>query len=123
MHGIGCERKVQRWKRRIRMIDIMTVITVLFEGLLLGVIFFGGLLWTVRRGLSARHPSFWFLGSSLIRMTVVLAAFYLVSRGGWEGLMICLAGFLIARVILIRLAHKPAITMETKRKASDAPQS
>ena len=37
-------------------------------GLVLGAIFFGGLWWTVRKGLSSQQPALWFLGSMLLRM-------------------------------------------------------
>ena len=41
-----------------------TVILVLVggAGVLLGVFFFGGLWWTVRRGVSSNRPALWFLG-------------------------------------------------------------
>jgi F1F0 ATPase subunit 2 len=99
------------------MIDIVTMITVLFAGLLLGAFFFGGLLWTVKRGLSSKHPGFWFLGSWLVRIIVILGSFYLVSAGGWERMLVCASGFFIARFIVIRLTRsaekKNSYTKET----------
>lgn len=102
------------------MINMVTMVLVLLEGLLLGGFFFGGLLWTVRLGISAKHPSYWFLGSSLIRMTIVLGAFYFVSRGGWEDMLICLAGFLITRVILIRCTSRQVKSGVDRKEATDA---
>ncbi len=55
-------------------------------GLVLGAIFFGGLWWTVRKGVSSPRPALWFLGSTLLRMSIVLAGFYFVGRGHWERL-------------------------------------
>ncbi len=46
-------------------------------GLLLGATFFGGLWWTVRKGLTAKQPALWFLGSTLLRMGIALVGFYL----------------------------------------------
>ncbi len=69
-------------------------------GVLLGAIFFGGLWWTVRKGLSSRRPSLWFLGSLLLRTGIVLAGFYLISDGRWKRLLACLLGFFIARFIV-----------------------
>ena len=87
----------------------------LVAGLLLGSVFFGGLWWTVRRGISAKSPAPWFLGSMLLRMSVVLAGFYFVGRGDWQRLVTCLIGFIIARFIVMRLTrtsiehpHSPA---------------
>lgn len=73
-------------------------------GILLGVFFFGGLWWTVRRALAAKRPAFWFLGSLLLRTGIVLAGIYFVSGGRWDGLLACLVGFVIARFIVTRLA-------------------
>jgi F1F0 ATPase subunit 2 len=66
-------------------------------GLALGLIFFGGLWWTIRRSLSARQPAVWILGSLLARMGVTLTGFYWVAGGDWQRLLACLAGFVIAR--------------------------
>ena len=55
-------------------------------------LFFGGLWWTVRRGLASPHPAVWFLASLLLRMGIALAGFYLVSGGQWPRLLMCLLG-------------------------------
>ena len=60
---------------------------------LLGVIFFGGLWWTVQKGVASEAPAFWFLGSLLLRTSLILAGFYLVSLGHWSRLVACLLGF------------------------------
>ena len=36
-------------------------------GSMLGVLFFGGLWWTVQKGVTSDLPAFWFLGSLLLR--------------------------------------------------------
>ena len=63
----------------------------------LGALFFGGLWWTVRKGVSASQPALWFLGSLLLRMGIALAGFYVVSGGHLGRLLACLAGFALAR--------------------------
>jgi F1F0 ATPase subunit 2 len=77
----------------------------LAAGVLIGAIFFGGLWWTVRRGVTAKNPALWFLGSSLLRTSVALAGFYFVAHGDWKKLLFCLLGFLIVRVIVLRLTR------------------
>ena len=79
----------------------------LVAGLMLGAIFFGGLWWTVRKGVSSKHPALWFLGSMVVRMSIVLAGFYFVGRGDWQRLVVCLLGFIIARIIVMRLTRTP----------------
>lgn len=76
-------------------------------GLLLGAIFFGGLWWTVRLGVTSKRPALLFLGSMLLRTGVVIAGFYVVSDGHWQRLLACLFGFAIARFIATRLAGPP----------------
>ena len=50
----------------------------LWRALVLGAVFFGGLWWTVRKGVSSTQPALWFFGSLLLRMSIVLAGFYFV---------------------------------------------
>ena len=85
--------------------DFLILALALMAGLLLGAIFFGGLWWTVRKGISSKSPAFWFLGSMLLRMGLVLAGFYFVGRGDWQRLVACLLGFIIARLIVTRLTR------------------
>ncbi len=72
-------------------------------GVLLGTIFFGGLWWTVRKGVSSPRPALWFLGSLLVRTGIVVAGFYVVSDGRWQRLVAALLGFVIARLLVTRL--------------------
>lgn len=74
-------------------------------GGVLGALFFGGLWWTVRKGVSSRRPALWFLGSMLARTSTVLLGFYFVSGGHWERLLLCLLGFMSARLIVTRLCR------------------
>ncbi len=80
----------------------------LLAGFLLGAFFFGGLWWTIQM----RSPSQWsgliFAGSLLIRISVAVAGFYLVSHGDWRKLVACLAGFVLARIAVTRLIRLPA---------------
>jgi F1F0 ATPase subunit 2 len=87
--------------------DFLTLVTTCVAGLVLGAIFFRGLWWTVHRGVSSPRPAFWFLGSSLLRMSLVLVGFYLVGRGDWKRLVTCLLGFVVARFIVMRLTRAP----------------
>jgi F1F0 ATPase subunit 2 len=77
----------------------------------LGALFFGGLWWTVRRGIASQRPGLWFLGSLLLRTSIALGGFYFVSDGRWERLLLCLVGFVMARLVvmwLTRAVEKPA---------------
>jgi F1F0 ATPase subunit 2 len=78
------------------------------SGILLGVVFFGGLWWTIRRGLFSTAPALWFTGSLLIRTVTALAGFYYVSQGELRSLLPCLLGFLLARFVIIRKTQTSA---------------
>lgn len=86
-----------------------TVLLVLAgcAGLFLGAFFFGGLWWTVRRGILSKRPALWFFGSLLLRTSIILAGLYVVSGGHLDRLLACLFGFVIARFLVTRLAHPP----------------
>ncbi len=77
------------------------LILSILAGILLGIFFFGGLWWTVKKITAGNSkPYFLFLVSFIIRTVVVLAGFYLLLTAGWQYLLSALAGFLIARTIL-----------------------
>lgn len=91
-------------------------------GVVLGAIFYGGLWWTVRKGLSSSRPALWFLGSLLGRTSVVLLGVYLVSGGDWKRLVASLLGFVTAHAavgLLVRPEEERRAA--PARGASDAP--
>lgn len=89
------------------MSEILQLALSLLAGTLLGVVFFGGLWWTVLKGMSARQPALWFVASLLLRVGITLTGFYFVSGGDWQRLLACLLGFIIARLIATRLSSMP----------------
>ena len=100
--------------------ETLILVLALATGILLGAIFFGGLWWTVQKGVSSKRPALWFFGSLLLRTSIALAGFYFVARGPWENLLVCLLGFVFARVIvtlLTRVAEKPTYLEQAARHA------
>jgi F1F0 ATPase subunit 2 len=79
--------------------------TALAGGVALGGMFFGGLWWTTREGVASPRPVLWFVGSLMVRMSLALTGFYVVTRGDWRGLLLCLLGFVLARQVVIRLTR------------------
>lgn len=94
------------------MSEVMQPGLALLAGMLLGAAFFGGLWWTVKKGLASPRPAQWFIGSLLLRTGIVLAGFYVVAGSDWKRLLACLSGFIIVRFIATRLAATP-IARET----------
>ena len=60
----------------------LSLASALVAGVLLGALFFGGLWWTVRKGLSSKRLARWFFGSLLLRMSIALLVFI------WSGAII-----------------------------------
>ncbi|MEZ5501727.1 MAG: ATP synthase subunit I [Halioglobus sp.] len=83
-------------------------------GIALGAFFFGGLWWTIQLAVLSQRPAMLFLGSLLLRMSVALAGFYFVSHGDWQRLLVCLLGFVVARLVAVRMT-RPAAEPERSR--------
>lgn len=90
-------------------------------GLGLGVVFFGGLWWTVRRGITSPRPALLFFSSLLLRMSITLAGFYWVADGHWQRMLACLLGFVIARLILMRVLGPSLRHAAPLQESSHAP--
>jgi F1F0 ATPase subunit 2 len=101
--------------------ETLSLLLALVTGVLLGAVFFGGLWWTVQRGLSSNRSALWFFGSLLLRTGIVLAGFYFIARGNWERLLVCLLGFVVARTIVMRLTRATEEPTYLARKVSHAP--
>ncbi len=86
--------------------ETMALVLASLAGLSLGIIFFGGLWWTVRKGMASSRPALWFLVSFLLRMGIVLAGFHFVGQGDWQRLVACLVGFVIARSLVTRFSGR-----------------
>ena len=103
--------------RRIKVNETVMLVLASGAGVLFGAIFFGGLWWTVRKGIYSKRPALWFFGSLLLRSAIVLAGFYLISNGHWERFLACLLGFVFARFIVTLLLRPP---LRTRAPASQA---
>ncbi|OGS33329.1 MAG: hypothetical protein A2293_08630 [Elusimicrobia bacterium RIFOXYB2_FULL_49_7] len=90
--------------------DTIAMIIALLTGVLLGVVFFGGLWWTLQKILPTRHSTLWFLASLILRTSVVLTGFYVAGHNHFENMLMCLLGFLLARFIVTRLTRLSGAT-------------
>ncbi len=86
--------------------DIVAFSLAFGAGGLLGAIFFGGLWWTVQKGLTSNHPALWFLGSTLLRTGVAVAGFYFIGSSDWRKMVICLLGFFVARIVVTQMTKE-----------------
>jgi len=101
--------------------ETLILVLALATGVLLGAIFFGGLWWTVQKGVSSKRPALWFFGSLLLRTSIALVGFYFIARGHWERLLVCLLGFVMARLIVMRITRAAEKPTYFAQEASHAP--
>jgi F1F0 ATPase subunit 2 len=105
--------------------DALSPAFALLCGGVIGAVFFGGLWWTVTYGVASRWSAPLFAGSLLLRMAIAVGGFYFVVRGDWTGngwasigtrLLACLAGFVIARLIVTRLTGASGLLPRSPKK-------
>jgi len=78
----------------------LDLLPALLTGILLGLFFFIGLWWTVRRLAIAKRVALWFAGSMLLRTAIVLLGFYFILGDSWQRLLAGLLGFICARLMV-----------------------
>ena len=81
--------------------ETILMILAFAAGIVLGIIFFGVLWFTVKKSMTSKTPALWVLGSFFFRISITLLGFYFVGGGNWQRLLICLGGFIIARFLVI----------------------
>jgi len=108
LRGIGCVVKTKRFIKEDKPImdDALFMVLAFMAGACLGIIFFGGLWITVQRALKSNMPGLWFAGGLLSRLTITMLGFYFVGTGNWHRLLICTAGFIVARFIVVHYTKK-----------------
>ena len=90
------------------MTNFLPLLPVLAMGILFGVIFYGGLWWTVRKGMKSPQPWLWFFSSFVLRLSITLVGFYTVANNDWKKLLACLAGFLLGRIMTTVMTREVA---------------
>jgi F1F0 ATPase subunit 2 len=103
------------------MSNFLSLLLAVLAGLLLGAIFFGGLWWTVRKGMTSTRPALLFFSSMLLRMSIVLLGFYFILGDNWLRLLAGLCGFFVARLLIIRYTRVTLQPVELKQETHHAP--
>ena len=85
--------------------EFLVLAPPLAAGLILGAFFFGGLWWTIIMGISSQRPALWLFGSMVLRMSITLLGFYFIAREDWERWLLCVLGFVLARLVIQWLAR------------------
>jgi F1F0 ATPase subunit 2 len=94
--------------------NILSMTFALVTGFSLGTIFYAGLWWTVKKGVTSKRPALWFGVGALVRISITVTGFYFISQGNWKRLIVCLIGFVMAHFAIKSLA----MDGERKKKAT-----
>lgn len=81
--------------------ETISMIVAFVAGIALGIIFFGGLWFTVRKAVVAKIPALWIFISFILRISITLLGFYVIGADNWQRLLLCLVGFIAARFMVI----------------------
>jgi F1F0 ATPase subunit 2 len=87
------------------MTEMLNLTLAFLIGAGIGTLFFGGLWWTVVKGVTTKQPGLLFLGSFLLRIAAVCLVFTMFARGHFDRLALCLLGFLVVRAAFLRAYH------------------
>ena len=99
--------------------EVLYSIVTFIIGLFLGTLFFGGLWFTVKKAVASKTPAVWFVGSFLFRTGITLLGFYYTSLGNWQRLLICMLGFIVARLVITYLTKQnKEAAIELKKEVS-----
>ncbi len=77
--------------------ETIEIIIIFICGIVLGVIFFGGLWLTVKKGITSKMPGILFVVSFFIRTAITLLGFYFLGANNPKNMAACLIGFVVAR--------------------------
>lgn len=84
------------------MVDWVEIGLSTFSGTALGLLYFGGLWWTVARIQTSDSPVAIYLTSLLLRNAIALSGLFLILQVGVIPMLAALIGFIGARVVLVR---------------------
>lgn len=79
-----------------------------FIGIILGILFFGGLYLTVGKLNEVKNPSLLVIFSFIIRMAILLGGLFYLSKKGYQAILLALLGIVLVKFIMIFIVNKPS---------------
>jgi F1F0 ATPase subunit 2 len=81
--------------------QILIIARAFVAGLVVGLFFFGGLWWTVKRVPGSSRPVLLIFGSLIVRVGVSLTALYFICDTDWRMYLAALLAIFIVRLIIV----------------------
>ena len=82
--------------------DLMAYVPALLGGLLTGLLYYGGLWWTLQRLADTQHPGLLLGMSFLARTVIALAALFWFTDLQLSQILVFMVAFVIMRLVLTR---------------------
>jgi F1F0 ATPase subunit 2 len=71
-----------------------------FIGIILGIIYFGGLYLSIQKINQVKYPSLLMTLSFVVRMAILLGTFFYISKNGYKDILFALLAVILVRVIM-----------------------
>ncbi|WP_028829601.1 ATP synthase subunit I [Proteocatella sphenisci] len=90
------------------------MLTSFLTGMVLGIIFFGGLNYTIKYITKVKNPVLFVTMSFVLRMAVLLAGFYQLRNSGYMSMVIALIGVITARIAITYFVRNSLMSDDEK---------
>lgn len=91
-------------------IPLLHLLLAFVVGVGIGTFYFSGLMWTLTNLPGAKRPGLWLTISFWVRAGIAVTGFYSIMAEDWKRLLVSLAGFMTARLLIVSLVRlKPAM--------------
>lgn len=99
-------------------INAVLLVFAVAGGIAAGIVFFGGLWWTVQRIPNAKSPALLLLGSSVIRLLLAMVIFYAVMTVGGHMmyLIVAMVAFIAVRTVMVNVIRPRGECAQSGRK-------
>jgi F1F0 ATPase subunit 2 len=87
----------------------------------LGLLFYGGLYFTLQFALHSIYAAAWIAASFILRMLLTMAGLYWLATDHWQALLAALLGFSVVGLVMKMLLKKPIVRPSLPRRASKSP--
>ena len=101
-------------------IGVLQLLLAVVTGVAVGLFYFGGLWFTIKRAASSQRPHLLMLGSLVLRALIAAGVIFLVGRAHWQMLVAVMACFLITRSVLVRRIGNPPMPTMSAPDDADA---